>query len=152
MTGRSAQHGTFTIDRTFDAAPPRVFRAFADPVAKARWFIGPKEWGRFEHRLDFRVGGREANRGGPQGGEAHAFEAVYHDIVENQRIIYSYDMHIGARRISVSLATIEFRPQGAGTRLVFTEQGAFLDGYDDAGSRERGTRQLLEQLAASLAD
>jgi uncharacterized protein YndB with AHSA1/START domain len=150
MTGRTAQHGTFTIERAFDAAPARVFRAFADPVAKARWFIGPKEWGRFEHKLDFRVGGREANRGGPTGGDQHAFEAVYHDIVENQRIVYSYDMHIGVKRISVSLATIEFEPEGTGTRMRFTEQGVFLDGYDDAGSRERGTRQLLDQLAASL--
>jgi len=33
-----------------------------------------------------------------------------------------------------------------------TEQGAFLDGYDDAGSRERGTQQLLDALGASLVD
>jgi len=33
---------------------------------------------------------------------------------------------------------------------VLTEQGVFLDGYDDAGSRERGTKGLLDQLEASL--
>ncbi|MHB1204125.1 MAG: SRPBCC family protein [Rhodospirillaceae bacterium] len=150
MIARTVAHATFVIERDFDATPARVFAAFADPVAKARWFIGPKEWGKFEHKLDFRVGGREVNRGGPAGGAAHAFNAVYLDIVENQRIIYSYDMHIGDTRISVSLATIELKPKGKGTRLVFTEQGAFLDGYDDAGSRERGTGSLLDQLARSL--
>jgi hypothetical protein len=36
-------------------------------------------------------------------------------------------------------------------RLIYTEQGVFLDGYDDAGSRERGTRDLFDKLAAALA-
>ena len=144
-------HATFAIDRTYDAAPARVFQAFADPVAKARWFIGPKEWGAFEHKLDFRVGGREVNRGGPKDGPKHAFDAVYLDIVDGQRIIYSYTMHIGDKRISISLATIELKPQGKGTLMRFTEQGAFLDGYDDAGSREHGTGQLLRQLGDYLS-
>ncbi|MBV8652023.1 MAG: SRPBCC domain-containing protein, partial [Alphaproteobacteria bacterium] len=72
------------------------------------------------------------------------------DIVPDERIIYSYDMHLDDKRISVSLATIELKPAGAGTRLVFTEQGVFLDGYDDAGSRERGTQGLLDKLGAWL--
>jgi hypothetical protein len=59
-------------------------------------------------------------------------------------------MHLDETRISVSLATIELKPEKDGTLLVFTEQGAFLDGYDDAGSRERGTRDLLDALGASL--
>jgi uncharacterized protein YndB with AHSA1/START domain len=59
-------------------------------------------------------------------------------------------MHIADKRISVSLATVELTPKDGGTRLTFTEQGAFLDGYDDAGSRERGTGLLLDQLGAAL--
>jgi hypothetical protein len=38
----------------------------------------------------------------------------------------------------------------ARTRMTVTEQGAFLDGYDDAGSRERGTGALMDQLAKFL--
>jgi hypothetical protein len=37
-----------------------------------------------------------------------------------------------------------------GTRLIFTEQGAFLDGYDDAGKRESGTGGLLDALDREL--
>ncbi len=70
----------------------------------------------------------------------------------DQRIVYTYDMHLDDARISVSLATVELEPAGAGTRLIFTEQGVFLDGYDDAGSREHGTRELLDKLGASLRD
>ena len=69
----------------------------------------------------------------------------------DQRIITSYDMRFDDKRISVSLATVELEPAGTGTRLTYTEQGAFLDGYDDAGKREHGTRGLLDQLAAALA-
>lgn len=80
----------------------------------------------------------------------HAFDGHYQDIVENQRIVYSYDMHMDAARISVSLATVELRPEGRGTRLVFTEQGAFLDGHDNPAQREEGTGWLLDALGASL--
>jgi hypothetical protein len=60
-------------------------------------------------------------------------------------------MHLDEKKISVSLATMQLKAAGAGrTELKVTEQGAFLDGYDDAGSRERGTGFLLDKLGASL--
>src|ERR671911_1699181 len=146
MTERSVTHATFVIERTYDAAPARVFAAWADPAVKARWFAGPDEWESGKYELDFRVGGRERASGGPPGGPVHTYEARYHDIVPDQRIVLTYDMHLDDARISVSLATVEFRPEGTGTRLVFTEQGAFLDGYDEPSERERGTRDLLDGL------
>jgi uncharacterized protein YndB with AHSA1/START domain len=150
MTERSAVHATFTIERTYDASPARVFQAFADPKAKAAWFEGPPDWEMTRGEFDFRVGGRERLSVQPKSGPAHSFDARYFDIVPNQRIIYAYDMHFDDKRISVSLATIEFKPAGSGTKLTFTEQGTFLDGYDDAGSREKGTHGLLDKLGASL--
>lgn len=150
MATQSAQHAIFTIERTFTAPPALVFRAFADPVAKAKWFGGPEEWDKHRGVFEFRVGGREQVSGGPKGGTKHTFDAVYQDIVPNTRIVYSYSLELDDKRISVSLATIEFAPSGKGTKLTLTEQGVFLDGYDDAGSREAGTRGLLDKLAASL--
>ncbi|HET6318752.1 MAG TPA: polyketide cyclase, partial [Chloroflexota bacterium] len=52
--------------------------------------------------------------------------------------------------ISVSLATFEFKPQGSGSRLVMTEQDAFLDGYDDKGSREEGSRLIMDALEREI--
>jgi uncharacterized protein YndB with AHSA1/START domain len=149
MTSRSITHATFVIERTYDATPARVFKAWADPKAKARWFGSPDQ-GTVGHELDFRVGGREFNRGGPPGGPVYTFDAHYQDIVPDQRIVYSYDMHMDDARISVSLATVELKPAGAGTRLIFTEQGAFLDGHDNPAQREQGMTELLAALNTEL--
>src|SRR2546426_2833924 len=151
MSERSTHHATFVIERTYAASPARVFAAWADPAAKARWFVGPDEWNQGRHELDFRVGGRERVSGGPPGGPVHAFDGRYQDIVADQRIVYTYDMHLDEARISVSLATVEFKPAGAGMQLIFTEQGVFLDGADDPVQREQGTRGLLDKLDAELA-
>lgn len=150
MSQRSTHHATFVIERRYDAAPARVFNAFADPVAKARWFEGPGEWSKGRQEFDFRVGGHEHNSGGPADGPVHAFDCRYLDIVPNERIVYVYDMHLDEARISVSLTSVELKPEGTGTRLTFTEQGAFLDGYDDAAGREQGTRWLLDKLDDAL--
>src|SRR3954465_5406974 len=147
MIERSVTHTTFVIERIYPSTPSQVFHALADKEAKGKWFADPRQGGgKPTLEMDFRVGGRETNSGGPKGGPVHYFNALYHDIVPDQRIIYSYDMHIGEQRISVSLATIELKPEGKRTRLTFTEQGAFLDGYDDPAGRERGTRELLDAL------
>jgi uncharacterized protein YndB with AHSA1/START domain len=152
MTERNVVHATFRIERLYAASTARVFRAFSDLEQKLKWFSGPRNWEEVPRTFEFREGGRETSAGTPPGGEAHAFSALYWDIVPNERIIYGYEMHIGARRISVSQATIELRNEGGKTRMVFTEQGAFLDGYDDAGSREHGTNWLLDKLGESLKD
>ena len=151
MSARKTAHTTFTIERVYPATPARVFRAWSDPAAKAQWFVGPKSWTEQRREMDFRIAGREHLSGGPPGASPHVFDAIYYDIVPNERIIYGYDMHIGETRISVSLATIELKPEGKSTRLVFTEQAVFLDDFDDAGGRERGTNGLLDQLGAALA-
>lgn len=150
VTPRSATHATFTITRDYPAPPAKVFAAWADLSIKKRWFSCHEDWV-FEHQLDFRIGGRESNRGGPKGGTVHAYDARYYDIVENERIVYAYDMHLDETRISVSLATVEFKPAGVGrTTMTFTEQAVFLDGYDDNGSREHGTRIGLDKLEVEL--
>jgi uncharacterized protein YndB with AHSA1/START domain len=146
----SATHGSFTLERVYDAPIAMVFRAWADRDAKARWFAPPVECTDVIREQDFRVGGRDRLKATWPGGRITEFRAEYRDIVENARIVYVYDLHVDARKISVSLATVTFAKAGKGTKLVVTEQGAFLDGYDDAGARERGTSDLLDSLGRSL--
>lgn len=150
MKPRNVTHASFTLERHFRQPPSRVFGAFADTPAKQGWFHGPDDWARDVHAMDFRVGGIESSIGGPPGGPISSFRALYQDIVPDQRIVYSYDMDLDGDRISVSLTTIEFKPDGPGTHLVFTEQGAYLDGWDNPAGREEGTAQLLDNLASYL--
>ncbi len=150
MTLSTVANDTFVIERTYNAPVAEVFRAWADPVLKARWFAGSAEALEACYELDFRVGGRETNRGGPPGGPVYTYESQFRDIVPEQRIVYTYEMWADETRISVSVATVQFRSQDATTQLVITEQGAFLDGHDTVAQREEGTRSLLESLAAVL--
>ncbi len=151
MSERKTKHDTFVIERKFPQSPTRVFNAFADPAAKARWFGGPPgQWQEQMREADFKVGGRERVSGAWSGGKVSSFDAYYLDIVPDERIVYAYAMQIDGTPISVSLATVEFKPAGGGTNLVITEQGAFLDEFVDGGGRRQGTGMLLDRLAAAL--
>jgi uncharacterized protein YndB with AHSA1/START domain len=146
MPDRSVTHHTFSIDRSYEASPERVYAAWADPVEKKRWWAGGDE----SLELDFRIGGREVSQGEVED-MRYRYEAVYQDIVPNERIIYTYEMHINDARTSVSVATVEIAADGDGTKLTFTEQGAFLDGLDSGELRENGTGSLLGFLESYLA-
>jgi uncharacterized protein YndB with AHSA1/START domain len=150
---RSVAHATFHLERTYDAPVTRVWKALTDEAAKQKWFGGtPGRWQLLERQMDVRVGGRERLKGRWEGGMVSNFDAIYHDVIPNERLVYRYEMHLDDRKISVSLATLQLKAEGAKTTLGVTEQGAFLDGYDDAGSREQGTGHLLDALEASLKD
>ena len=145
---RQVTHATFSLERSYLVPPARVFAAWADPAAKARWFTpGPGSG----HQLDFRVGGREVATGGPEGGPRMTFETLYRDIVPDQRIVYTSTLSAETDLVTVSLTTVEFTPgEDGGTRLVLTEQGAYLDAREEPAWRERGTADQLEALAAEL--
>jgi uncharacterized protein YndB with AHSA1/START domain len=131
----------------------RVWRALTDETAKAKWFSGtPGRWDLLERHMDVRVGGTERVTGRWEAGVVSTFDATYHDVIVNERLVYSYVMHRDDKKISVSLATMQMKADSGKTTLTVTEQGAFLDGYDDAGSREHGTGFLLDALGASLLE
>jgi uncharacterized protein YndB with AHSA1/START domain len=130
-------------------SPARVFAAWSDPKIKARWFGSPDE-DSTPKIFEFKVGGREYNSGIAPNGQSYTFDGHYRDIVADNRIVYTYEMELNDKRISVSLATIELKPQGSGTHMVVTEMGAFLDGLDTVKQREEGTVWLMDQLGTEL--
>ena len=155
MSARSVVHDSFTIERTYPAAPSRVFAAFASEEAKNTWGDtgGLESASGIQSEFDFRVGGRE-RFGHVYEGMTYRYDALYYDIVPDQRIVYSYEMYADDARISVSIATIEFAKSGEGTALTMTEQGAYLDGIDGDQANELrrgGTAEMLDNLTGYLA-
>ncbi len=145
MTERSIAHGSFTIERDYDVPPARVFKAWADPAIKAKWFgAGAAQI------FEFREGGREFAGSKPGDAMNFTFDVRYYDIVPDNRIVYAYDMTMDGARLSVSVATVEFRAAGTGTKMVIREDGAFLDGHDTVDARRKGTEMMIEGLKAAL--
>jgi uncharacterized protein YndB with AHSA1/START domain len=134
-------HGTFTIKRVWAATPQRVFNAWADPATKAQWFRGPPDkWSEVRRSMDFRVGGLEVAEGRfNDSGMTTLFEARYHVIEPHRRLVYVYDLSLSGELHSVTLAGLDIEPDGARTRISYTEQIVFMDGQDGIEKRREGT-------------
>ena len=147
-TTRSIEHATFTLQRVYPVARERVYAAMANKELKAKWFgdpnTPPTQWD-----FDFREGGREYESSVFQG-EVHTFDAVYLDIVENERITWSYNLSVSGVKLSSSFTVVELTSVPEGTKLVFTETGAFFDGHEKPSLREEGTGWILDALGNSL--
>ncbi|MBA3505106.1 MAG: SRPBCC domain-containing protein [Betaproteobacteria bacterium] len=150
MTERTVQHSTIVVERRYDASPARVFAAWADAAGRSRWDVPGDDWELAEHEQDFRVGGREASRFGPKGDPRYSSEGRYLDIVPNARIISAGTMHDAETRTSTTLCTIELIADDRGTRVILTDQSAFLDGREKPSDRESGWGAILNKLEAYL--
>ncbi len=146
-------HGSFTLERRYDAPVERVFRAFSDPATKRRWFAEGEGFHVHDYALDFRVGGSEMASFSTEHGMLVRNATVILDIVKERRIVIAYTMSMDDRPFSASLATFQFVPEGSGgsTLLRMTEQGAWFQGGDGPLMREWGTRSLLDALGRELA-
>jgi uncharacterized protein YndB with AHSA1/START domain len=152
-TTHSVEHATFILERVYPTTPERVFAAMANKELKAKWFGGGDDpdstWD-----FDFREGGHEYQSGHftmPDGSSHHStFDAYYLDIVENARITWSYNMYADGQKLSSSLTVVEFTTVPEGTKLTFTETGAFFDGHEKPELREQGSGWMLDALGEAL--
>ena len=143
-------HRTLSVERAYPAPPARVFAAFADPRTKRRWFAEGEGWEVEEFALDFRVGGFERTRFRSVGGAPVRNDTLFLDIVPDERIVFAYALTAEEVRASAALTTVELAADGGGTRLLLTEQVAFLDGVDGTARRQRGWRALLDSLGDAI--
>jgi uncharacterized protein YndB with AHSA1/START domain len=147
---RSQIHATFVIERNYPVPVSAVWHALSDNDARDQWFGGGTEFDVREKTHDFRVGGHGVEAGQWHGGPTSRFVSTYTDIVDEQRIVFAYDMWVDDRHMSTSLTTIVVEPDADGTLLTYTEQGVHLDGLDTVEGREEGTRGILDNLGSFL--
>lgn len=127
-----------------------MFQAWADPDAKRAWSDCHAEH-TTGYQLDFRPFGHESHRVVYPDGRVQTIEKVFFDIVAPRRIVFAYEISVDARRLSVSLVTVEFSAVKRGTRMVYTEQLAYLDGHEDRAQRRQGTEEGFDRLDQALA-
>jgi len=155
MKKSAVVHSTFQIERSYAATPERVFDAFANPETKRRWFFESTTHELKRHELDFRVGGGEVAEikfgAGPIAGKTITNDTVYEDIQPGRRIVTAYRMSMDGRPFSVAIATIEMVASAAGTDLILTHQGTYLEGADGPEMRKGGWISLLDKLEKELA-
>ena len=149
-TERSQTHATFVIERTYPVPVEAVWHALSDNDARDQWFGAGAAFDVDEKSHEFRVAGHGTRKASGTAGRGPDSHSTYTDIVDLQRIVFTYDMWVGGRHISTSLTTIALEPDGGQTRLTYTEQGVHLDGLDSPKGREEGSAGLLDQLGSYL--
>lgn len=145
----SETYSNFTLTRHLEAPRERVWSAFCDPTEYAAWFGAPSEQvttKRAEH--DIRIGGTIDLTSAFHGGPSTRFLARITDIVESERLAYTYDMWLDAAHMSTSLAVITLDDAAGGSNLTWVEMGVHFDDLDTPDQREAGTVGLIDQLAA----
>jgi uncharacterized protein YndB with AHSA1/START domain len=144
-------HRQFVVERMLPGSPAHAFRFWAEPDLKRIWAGCHADWEEIENRFAFVPGGQEVVRWRMPDAQEFGVRIHYFEILAAQRIVYAYEMALGGRCISASLVTVELIPDGAQTRMRFTEQAAFLDGGDPA-ARIAGTHDGFDRLALLMAD
>jgi uncharacterized protein YndB with AHSA1/START domain len=146
MTLQSHHHATLVFERTCGAPVERVFAAFADPAARARWGVPSETAALIYDEADFRVGGRDIFRCGAKENPHFLGETHYHDIVTDRRIVSSETIDSHGKRLSVGLTTTTFAPEGPGTKVNVTVQLVSLNGNDMVEGTKMGTNAALDNL------
>ena len=146
---RSVVHAIFTVERTYDAPVERVWRALSNEAAKAKWFGGAEDESGRRSSVSWIFAKAAANGprdGGPAGSSRLSTPSIRISSRTSASSTPTRCTSTNGRFPSRSQPCSSWRSGPGRTTLKVTEQGAFLDGFDDAGGREHGTGYLLDKL------
>ena len=140
------QKPSLTLKRRLNASAKKVYGAWTDPAQIVRWF-GPESGKVARADLDVRVGGRYAITFFGDDGEEHNIGGVYREVVENERLQFTWAWRTMPER--ESLVTVLIKPDGDGALLTLIHEQFF-----DEPARDRhqygwnGALSKLEKLFA----
>jgi uncharacterized protein YndB with AHSA1/START domain len=114
--------GTVTLHRVLAAPASRIYKAFLDPDAMAKW-LPPHGFTGKVHEMDARVGGRyRMSFTNFSSGNAHSFGGEYLELVQDERIAYS-DRFDDPNLPGEMRTTIALKPVSCGTELSIEQSG-----------------------------
>jgi len=146
-TNAPAQH-ELVITRTFDAPRALVFRAWSAPEHVARW-LGPKDFTAPSCTMDFRPGGAYRACIRSAEGKEYWMRGIYREIVEPERIMFTFSWEEEGERGRENLVTVTFAEQGNKTRMTFRQ--AFFESIEQRDSHHQGWSECIDRLAQYLA-
>jgi uncharacterized protein YndB with AHSA1/START domain len=156
---QSASGLIFRMSRTFDSTPDRVFAAWTDPDQFGAWF-GPVGMGKVSCAIDAKAGGAWRYMGeglnipGHPTGERvrPTVSGKFLEVEPPQRLVFTWAWHekddFNSPRGQESIVTVQFKPAGERTEMVFT-QAVFKD-QDTLAAHQRGWGESFDKLSDYL--
>ena len=136
------------LTRTFAAPRERVFRAWTEPAALARWWIPQPGYTLPRAEIDLRVGGRYRLTMRDPAGHEFALVGAYREVHAPERLVYTWCWEETASDAAETLVTVEFHARATTTEVVLTHE-RFSDAAACARHRE-GWSGCLEHLEEVL--
>jgi uncharacterized protein YndB with AHSA1/START domain len=114
--------GTVKLHRVIRATPERVYRAFIDPDAMAKW-LPPNGFTGKVHEMDARVGGSyKMSFTNFTTGSSHSFGGEFVELVPNERLSYT-DRFDDPNMAGEMQTTVTFKAVSVGTELNVVQEG-----------------------------
>lgn len=114
--------GTVRFHRVLKASPEKVYRAFLDPDAMAKW-LPPHGFTGKVHRLDAKVGGGyKMSFTNFTTGQSHSFGGEYLELVPNERLRY-LDRFDDPNLPGEMTTTVTLKQVSCGTELNIVQEG-----------------------------
>jgi uncharacterized protein YndB with AHSA1/START domain len=113
---------TIRLHRVLNAPPERVYRAFLDADAKARW-LPPNGFTGKVHHMDARVGGSyKMSFTNFSSGNSHSFGGTFQELVPNERIRFT-DKFDDTNLPGEMQVTVTLKKVSVGTELSIVQEG-----------------------------
>lgn len=144
------------IERELDAPRELVFKAFTDPKLYSQW-LGPRRLTTKFELLEPKNGGSYRFINEDEKGNKFAFHGVYHEVLEPERIIGTFEFEGLPEKGHVSLEITKFEELTKG-RTKLTTQDVFMSVADRDGMVQSGMEEgvndsydRLEELLARMS-
>lgn len=131
------------ISREFDSPRDLVFKAFTDPKLYVQW-MGPRGYKMKLTRFEPRSGGSWRFIHTDMSGKDHAFHGVFHEVLEQERIIDTFEYEGLPESGHVSLETVKFEAL-PGERTRVTTRSVFQSVADRDGMIQSGMKKGVDE-------